>query len=128
MVLPSMRNISSRIPARVANATYVLLTLLLLLSSVLVSQSSDVGASSHREAPLIARDPLADSTDLYAFVSPDKPDTVTLIGSWIPFEGPQGGPYYYSFADASFAMAIRPNRCFMDATPVSCSPLTLPPA
>ena len=99
MVLPSMRNISSRIPARVANATYVLLTLLLLLSSVLVSQSSDVGASSHREAPLIARDPLADSTDLYAFVSPDKPDTVTLIGSWIPFEGPQGGPYYYSFAD-----------------------------
>ena len=81
------------------NVTSVLFALLLLLSSVLVSSISNVSASSHREAPLIARDPLADTTDLYAFVSPDKPDTVTIIGAWIPFEGPQGGPYYYSFAD-----------------------------
>lgn len=88
-----------RSPSYRTNSIYLCLTLLLLLSSVLVSQSSTVSASSHREAPLIARDPLADTTDLYAFVSPDKPDTVTLIGSWIPFEGPQGGPYYYSFAD-----------------------------
>lgn len=84
---------------RLTNTIYLLLAGLVLLSSVLLSQSSMVSASSHREAPLIARDPLADTTDLYAFVSPDKPDTVTLIGSWIPFEGPQGGPYYYSFAD-----------------------------
>ena len=53
------------------------------------------GASSHREAPLIAGDPRADNTDVYAFVSPDKPDTVTLIANWIPFEEPNGGPNFY---------------------------------
>jgi Domain of unknown function (DUF4331) len=55
-------------------------------------------ASSHREAPLVANDPQIDSTDLYAFVSPDKPDTVTLISNWIPFEEPAGGPNFYWFA------------------------------
>ncbi|MBI1927171.1 DUF4331 domain-containing protein [Candidatus Poribacteria bacterium] len=56
-------------------------------------------ASSHREAPLISADPLADNTDLYAFVSPDKPDTVTIIANWIPFEEPAGGPNFNSFGD-----------------------------
>jgi len=56
------------------------------------------GASSHREAPLVSADPQIDGTDLYAFVSPDKPSTVTLISSWIPFEKPAGGPNFYSFA------------------------------
>lgn len=55
-------------------------------------------ASSHREAPLIAADPQADNTDVYAFVSPDAPDTVTLVGSWIPFEEPAGGPNFYPWA------------------------------
>ena len=55
-------------------------------------------ASSHREAPLVAADPQIDSTDLYAFVSPDKPDTVTLVTAWIPFEEPAGGPNFYWFA------------------------------
>lgn len=55
-------------------------------------------ASSHREAPLIAADPQADNTDVYAFVSPDAPNTVTLIGSWIPFEEPAGGPNFYPWA------------------------------
>ena len=55
-------------------------------------------ASSHREAPLVAADPQVDSTDLYAFVSPDDPSTVTLISNWIPFEEPAGGPNFYSFA------------------------------
>ena len=58
-----------------------------------------VGASSHREAPLIAGDPRADNTDVYAFVSPDKPENVTLIANWIPFEEPNGGPNFYPFAD-----------------------------
>ena len=44
-------------------------------------------ASSHREAPLIAEDPSADATDLYAFRSPDRPDTVTIVGNWIPARG-----------------------------------------
>jgi hypothetical protein len=58
-------------------------------------------ASSHREAPLIAADPQHDNTDLYAFVSPDKPDTVTFVANWIPFEEPNGGPNFYPFAAGS---------------------------
>ena len=54
-------------------------------------------ASSHREAPLIGDDPAADNTDVYAFVSPDKPGTVTIIANYIPFEDPAGGPNYYRF-------------------------------
>lgn len=57
-------------------------------------------ASSHREAPLIANDPLADNTDLYAFRSPDNPNTVTLIANFIPAELPFGGPNYNSFGEA----------------------------
>ena len=53
--------------------------------------------SSHREAPEISKDPVADSTDLYAFVSPDKPDTVTMIANYIPLEEPPGGPNFYEF-------------------------------
>ncbi len=56
-------------------------------------------ASSHREAPLIANDPLADNTDVYAFRSPDNPNTVTLIACFIPFELPHGGPNYYNFGE-----------------------------
>lgn len=55
--------------------------------------------SSHREAPEMSKDPVADSTDLYAFVSPDKPDTVTIIANYIPLEGPAGGPNFYNFGD-----------------------------
>src|SRR5689334_15871440 len=56
-----------------------------------------LSASSHREAPLIANDPLADNTDLYAFRSPDDTNTVTIIAAYVPTELPQGGPNYYSF-------------------------------
>jgi hypothetical protein len=56
-------------------------------------------ASSHREAPLISGDPLADNTDLYAFVSPNNPDRVTLIANFIPFEAPYGGPNFFKFDD-----------------------------
>jgi len=55
--------------------------------------------SSHREAPEISKDPVADSTDLYAFVSPDEPDTVTIIANYVPLEGPDGGPNFYEFGD-----------------------------
>lgn len=58
---------------------------------------SSAGASSHREAPLIGDDPSADNTDVYAFVSPDAPSTVTMIANYIPFEDPAGGPNYYRF-------------------------------
>jgi hypothetical protein len=55
--------------------------------------------SSHREAPEISKDPVADSTDVYAFVSPDQPNTVTLIANYIPLQLPAGGPNFYEFGD-----------------------------
>ena len=55
--------------------------------------------SSHREAPEISKDPVADSTDVYAFVSPDRPDSVTLISNYIPLEDPAGGPNFFEFGD-----------------------------
>src|SRR5499425_3807975 len=53
--------------------------------------------SSHREAPEISMDPVADSTDLYAFVSPNQPSTVTIIANYIPLQAPAGGPNFYEF-------------------------------
>jgi Domain of unknown function (DUF4331) len=55
--------------------------------------------SSHREAPEISKDPVADNTDTYAFVSPDRPDTVTIITNYLPAEAPAGGPNFYEFGD-----------------------------
>ena len=57
------------------------------------------GGSSHREAPLITEDPVADNTDTYAFVSPDDPNSVTLVANWIPMEEPAGGPNFHRFGD-----------------------------
>ncbi len=58
-----------------------------------------IDASSHREAPLISNDPLADNTDLYAFRSPDVDTTVTIIANYIPLELPEGGPNYATFGE-----------------------------
>jgi hypothetical protein len=55
--------------------------------------------SSHREAPEISKDPVADSSDLYAFVSPDHPDTVTLIANYVPLQLPASGPNFFEFGD-----------------------------
>jgi Domain of unknown function (DUF4331) len=62
---------------------------------------SAVTASSHREAPLISEDPSADNTDLYAFRSPDKPNTVSIVSNWIPGEDPAAGPNYYTFSPSA---------------------------
>ncbi len=58
-----------------------------------------VQASSHREAPSTAVDPMADGTDVYAFVDPTDPTRVNLITNFIPFQLPQGGPNFYRFDD-----------------------------
>ncbi|MBV9415118.1 MAG: DUF4331 domain-containing protein, partial [Solirubrobacterales bacterium] len=55
--------------------------------------------SSHREAPAISKDPVADNTDTYAFVSPDDPGTVTIIANYLPLEAPFGGPNFFEFGD-----------------------------
>src|SRR5262245_4693872 len=70
-----------------------------LLLLIALAAALPAGASSHREAPAIALDPQVDATDLYAFVSPDRPDTVTLIADYVPFEAPYGGPNFFGFAD-----------------------------
>ncbi len=69
----------------------------LLLAVPLLMFAFTAKASSHREAPLISNDPLADNTDVYAFRSPDDTSTVTLIANYIPFQLPEGGPNWYSF-------------------------------
>jgi hypothetical protein len=55
--------------------------------------------SSHREAPEISKDPVADNADTYAFVSPDRPDTVTIITNYVPLQAPPGGPNFFEFGD-----------------------------
>jgi hypothetical protein len=55
--------------------------------------------SSHREAPGTSKDPVIDSTDLYAFVSPDKPGTVTIIANYVPLQDPAAGPNFFEFGD-----------------------------
>ena len=63
------------------------------------SQQNQLTASSHREAPLISNDPVADNTDLYAFRDPQDSNKVTLIAAYVPAELPQGGPNYFSFGE-----------------------------
>ena len=72
---------------------------LLCVASFVAAWMIPTRASSHREAPLISNDPQADNTDVYAFVSPDRPDTVTMIANYVPLEEPAGGPNFASFGD-----------------------------
>lgn len=66
---------------------------------ILVSQQNQLTASSHREAPLISNDPVADNTDLYAFRDPSDSNKVTILAAYVPAELPQGGPNYFSFGE-----------------------------
>ena len=71
----------------------------LIIAVMFILNSCIIMASSHREAPLISSDPVADNTDLYAFRSPDNPNMITIIANYIPFELPQGGPNWSSFGE-----------------------------
>jgi hypothetical protein len=73
--------------------------LFLLMLAVLSMIGTQTFASSHREAPLISQDPLADNTDLYVFRSPDDPNTIVIIANYIPLELPEGGPNYTTFGE-----------------------------
>ncbi|WP_406001756.1 DUF4331 domain-containing protein [Streptomyces sp. NBC_00829] len=91
---------SGRGPRRLAALTGVALaTGTLVASGVTGLEPGTARASSHREAPLISGQPQYDNTDVYAFVSPDKPDTTTIVANVLPFEEPGGGPNFYKFAD-----------------------------
>jgi hypothetical protein len=69
-----------------------------LATTALALIPGTASASSHREAPLIAADPYVDNTDVYAFVSPDKPDSVTFVANWFGLQEPNGGPTFYPWA------------------------------
>ncbi|MEU8457290.1 DUF4331 domain-containing protein [Streptomyces griseoaurantiacus] len=82
----------------------------LAAAGVVALEPGAASASSHREAPLISGQPQYDNTDVYAFVSPDKPDTTTLVANWIPFQEPAGGPNFYTFAeDAQYDLHVDNN-------------------
>jgi hypothetical protein len=70
-----------------------------ILATAAIAMTGSLRASSHREAPLTSQDPLADNTDVYAFVSKAHPDRVTLIANFIPFEEGYGGPNFFKFDD-----------------------------
>jgi len=80
-----------------------LLTAFCLLATAIITgfnRSPVAEASSHREAPLISADPLADGTDTYAFISPDRPNSVTILANFIPDQNPAGGPNFFKFDDS----------------------------
>jgi hypothetical protein len=85
----------------VALGAAALVTLALVAALLRGPGPSAAGASSHREAPLISEDPSADNTDLYAFRSPDKPNTLTIVSNFIPGEDPAAGPNYYTFSPSA---------------------------
>ncbi|MBA2705145.1 MAG: DUF4331 domain-containing protein [Blastocatellia bacterium] len=83
------------------NLIFALAISAIALALTLSGATRNTGASSHREAPLIVADPLADNTDTYAFRSTEagRNGFVTLVANWIPFEEPSGGPHFYKFDD-----------------------------
>ena len=79
---------------RLRNASTLALAALLLTLS-----TSAASASSHREAPGISNDPLADNTDVYFFRDPADPSRLVLISNWVPLEEPAGGPNFFHFGE-----------------------------
>jgi hypothetical protein len=71
----------------------------LAFAAALVLLPALASASSHSEAPGTAKDRTADDTDMYAFVSPDAPNAVTIVGNWVPLLEPAGGPNFQGFDD-----------------------------
>src|SRR3569833_2434386 len=92
------------------NILLFMLWKLCFIVPLVILLSFQSNASSHREAPLISVDPLADNTDLYAFRSPGDTSTVTIIANYIPFESPEGGPNYYTFgSNVRYEIHIKKN-------------------
>jgi hypothetical protein len=79
---------------RTTRALAASLVLLMTVSGVPPSWGA-----SHREAPLIALDPAADLTDVYAFRSWENPDKAVFIMNVIPAQVPASGPNFFNFDD-----------------------------
>ncbi len=85
--------------ARHRSPVHALAVLLIVLQ--LLTLVGSAGAASHREAPLIALDPTADISDVYAFRGwePGKTDTAVFIMNVIPQQTPASGPNFFNLDD-----------------------------
>src|SRR5687767_9526501 len=88
---------AARSPKSLVLGGLAMITTVALATTMLAPVAGE--ASSHREAPLTSADLQVDTTDVYAFVSPDNPANVSFVANWIPFEEPAGGPNFYQFAE-----------------------------
>ena len=77
----------------------ILAPIILVAAIMVASNPTTLVASSHREAPMISRDAFADNTDTYVFIPQGSTSRLVMVGSWIPFEGPEGGPNYWAWDD-----------------------------
>ncbi len=84
-----------------------------ILSNLLaVAYLPSAYASSHREAPFIARTPKVDGTDFYMFRSyqAGRSNFVTLIANYVPLQDAYGGPNFFSMdPDALYEIHIDNN-------------------
>ncbi|MEJ7749217.1 MAG: DUF4331 domain-containing protein [Candidatus Limnocylindrales bacterium] len=64
---------------------------------LLAATAAPAFAASHREAPIIATDPGADHTDVFAWIAPNTPSKVTFVVNVSPMQDPAGGPNFYQF-------------------------------
>ena len=104
-MFPSHRTRRTRSPRRVAAAATV--GAIAVTTALTALGGSVATASSHREAPLISADPTVDNTDVYAFVSPDDPNSVTFVANWFGLQEPNGGPTFYPWGtDANYDINI----------------------
>ncbi|MGH7751547.1 MAG: DUF4331 family protein, partial [Gemmatimonadales bacterium] len=88
-----------------------ILVVTLALGPLVPTSKREAWAASHREAPLISQDPVADITDWFAFVSYDNPDKVTMIMNMVPLEDPSQGPNYFTFGeDVLYTFKVDNNR------------------
>ena len=71
------------------------------LGALLATANPAARASSHMDAPLITKDPAANTTDVYAFVANEggQKTLVTALGVY-PHQEPGVGPNGYNFDDA----------------------------
>src|SRR6185369_12576457 len=86
---------------RKLNTVLKVITVVAVIGTILYFSANHdhLSASSHREAPLISKDPQADNTDLYCFRSPEDTNRIVIIADYIPGELPMGGPNYYTFGE-----------------------------
>ena len=85
------------------------LALFAALAALVIAVPLSFG-SSHREAPLTSIDPTGDDTDTYAFTAQDAPGALTIVGNWVPFEDPAGGPNFYKFDDNAHSLDLSGHR------------------